>query len=143
MPEKSGNGSNDPVPPSVFAATTPKFPRSYGEPSQEDVMTEVRNLLGEMRKSFGEMTAGLEAQERSAAETKKLLRQLAPKIEDVAGFVKHRVPLLADKADLEKMAAGLRLAIEKRPTRRQAVFDLVWVFTLVTAAITFGSKTLR
>ncbi len=143
MPEKSGNGSDDPAPPSVFAATTPKFPRSYNEPSQEDVVAEVRNVLTEMRKAFGEITARLETQERSASETKELLRQLLPKIEDVAGFAKHRAPVLADKADLERMAAGLRAEIEKRPTRRQAIFDLVWVFTLITGAITFGSKTLR
>lgn len=106
-------------------------------------MAEVRNLLGEMRKAFGEVTARLEAQERSSAEVKEMLRRLDPQIQDVAGFVKHRVPVLADKADLERMAGGLRAEIEKRPTRRQAVLDMVFVFSLVTAAITFGSKTPR
>lgn len=143
MPEKSGNGSSNPITPPVLAAATPKTTRSYDEPSQDDVMVEVRNLLGEMRKSFGEVTARLEAQERSSSEIKEILRRLDPQIQDVAGFVKHRVPVLADKADLERMAAGLRAEIEKRPTRRQAVFDLIWVFSFVTAAITFGSKTLR
>lgn len=100
-------------------------------------------MLVEMRKAFGEITTRLEAQERSASETKDILRQLLPKIEDVAAFAKHRAPFLADKADLEKMAAELRAKIEKRPTRRQAIFDVVWVFGLITGAVTFGGKALR
>ena len=89
------------------------------------------------------VAAKVDAQGQSAAEVKELLRQLAPKIEDVAGFVKHRVPVLADKADLEKMEAGLRTEIEKRPTRRQAFLDMVLIFTSVTGAITFGSRSVR
>jgi len=105
-------------------------------------LTPLRDLgsYGELRKAFGEVAAKVDAQGQSAAEIKELLRQLAPKIEDVAGFVKHRVPVLADKADLEKMAAGLRAEIEKRPTRRQAVFDMFAIFSLVAAAITFGGR---
>ena len=143
MAEKPGNGSSETAPPDVFALVTPRAPRSYDEPSPEEAMAEVRGLLSELRKAVGEVAAKVDAQGQSAAETKELLRQLAPKIEDVAGFVKHRVPVLVDKADLERMAAGLRAEIEKRPTRRQAILDMVWVFTLITGAITFGSRSVR
>ena len=140
MAEKPGNGSNEPAPPDVFALVTPRAPRSYDEPLPEETLAEVRGLLGELRKTLGDVAAKVDAQERSAAETKDLLRQLAPKIEDVAGFVKHRVPVLADKADLERVAAGLRAEIEKRPTRRQAILDMAWVFGLIVATVTFGSR---
>jgi hypothetical protein len=143
MAEKPGNESSETTTPDVFALVTPRAPRSYDEPLPKEAMAEVRSLLNELRKALGEVAAKVDAQGQSAAETKELLRQLAPKIEDVAGFVKHRVPILADKADLEKMANGLRAEIEKRPTRRQAILDMVWIFTLITGAITFGSRSTR
>jgi len=140
MPENLGNGSTDPEPPSVFALTTPKSPRSYDELSQDDAMVEVRGLLGELRTAFKDVTAKVEAQERTSLEIKELLRLLVPKLEDVAGFAKHRAPILADKADLTKIAAELRVEIDKRPTRRQAILDMAWVFGLIVAAVTFGSR---
>ena len=141
MSEKLGNGAGETALPNAFPLVTPPHtPRSYDEPLPTEAMTEVRSLLSELRKALKEVAAKVDAQERSAAETKELLRQLAPKIEDIAGFVKHRVPVLADKADLEKMASGLRDEIAKRPTRRQAILDMVWIFTLITGAITFGSR---
>ncbi len=140
MAEKLGNGASKTAPPDVFPLVTPHAPRSYDETLPEEAMAEVRNLLSELRMALGAVAAKVDVQGQSAVETKELLRQLAPKIEDVAGFVKHRVPVLADKADLERMAAGLRDEIAKRPTRRQAILDMVWIFTLITAAITFGSR---
>jgi len=100
-------------------------------------------LLPELRRAFGEVAAKVEAQERSASETKEALRQLAPKIEDIAGFVKHRLPTLVDKSDLTNAIAGLRAEIEKRPTRRQAILDMTWVFGLIGSAIAFGSRAAR
>lgn len=140
MAEKSGNGTSEATTPDAFALVSPRKPRSYDEPSPEEAMVEVRGLLSELRKVLGEVAAKVDAQERSAIETKEMLRQLAPKIEDVAGFVKHRVPVFADKADLEKMTTGLRIEIEKRPTRRQAILDIAWIVALITSAITFGSR---
>ncbi len=77
---------------------------------------------------------------RSVSDIKDVLRSLAPKVDDLAGFAKHRVPYLADKADLEVVQSRLLLEIQKRPTRRQAVFDIAWIVGLITAANTFGAK---
>lgn len=143
MSEGLGNGSSETAPPDVFALVTPRAPRSYNEPLPEEGMSEVRSQLGELRKALGEVAAKVDSQGQSASESKELLRQLAPKIEDIAGFVKHRVPTLADKADLEKAVGGLQDEIAKRPTRRQAILDMVWIFTLITGAITFGSRSVR
>jgi len=140
MAETFGNGSTKPEPPSVFALTTPKSPRSYDEPSQEEAMTEVRRLLGDLKTAFQDVTAKVEAQEKTSSEIKDSLHKLVPKLEDFAGFAKHRAPTLADKADLTKVAAELRAEIEKRPTRRQAILDMAWVFGLIVAAVTFGSR---
>lgn len=140
MAETFDNGPTKPEPPSVFALTTPKSPRSYDEPSQEEAMIEVRRLFNELKTAFQNVTAKVEGQERTLSEIKDSLHKLAPRLEDVAGFVKHRAPTLADKADLTKVVAELRAEIEKRPTRRQAILDMVWVFSLIVAAITFGSR---
>ncbi len=116
MAEQPGNGSQDPVPPSVFALATPKRPRSYAELSHDEAMAEIRGLLAKLRSAFREVATKVDAQERSASETRETLRQLAPRIKDIASFIKHRAPALADKADLVGLTAELRAEIEKRPT---------------------------
>jgi hypothetical protein len=44
-------------------------------------------------------------------------------------FIQHQVPNFATKLELEK-----------RPTRRQAIFDIAWVVGLISACLTIGSK---
>jgi hypothetical protein len=72
-------------------------------------------------------------------EIKETLRLLAPKIDDIAGFIRHRAPDLVDKTALGALSAELKAEINKRPTRRQTVFDIAWVVALITGAVTFGS----
>jgi len=140
MPERNGNGSTNPAPPAVFALSTPRNARSYDEPAQDEYIGDIRDLLNELKDSFREMSVKIDAQEMASSETKDVLRQLVPKIDDVAGFIKHRLPALAERSDLIKLEADLKEEIVKRPTRRQTILDLAWVFGLIVAAVAFGSR---
>jgi DNA-directed RNA polymerase specialized sigma24 family protein len=140
MAETFKNGSTAPEPPGVFALATPKDPRSYDEPTQEEAMIEVRRLLSDLKVAFGDVTTKLDAQERTSVEIKDMLNRLVPKLDDVAGFIKYRAPTLTDKADLTKVVGALEEAIAKRPTRRQMVLDMAWVFGMIAAAVTLGGR---
>lgn len=113
-------GSNDPQPPDSFAQTTPQgITRSFDEMNTGQMVFELQKTVGEIQET---------------------LRSLAPKIDDVAGFIKHRAPDLASKVDMIQVKTDLEAAISLRPTRRQSIFDIVWVVSLITGAVTFGSK---
>jgi hypothetical protein len=66
------------------------------------------------------------------SEIKTLLARLAPRIDEMYG----RQATAASQADL----ANLRIEIEKRPTRRQAVFDIFAIVTLIGGILTLGSR---
>ena len=140
MAERSGNGSTESTTPGSFPAALPgQRPRSYHEASPEETLAEVQASVTAMQHSLNALVAKIDAQDRLAAETKNMLRQLEPKIEDLNGFAKHRVPTLTDKADLTKAVADLRAEIEKRPTRRQSVVDLGLLVALVGGLLAIGS----
>ncbi|HEX3954174.1 MAG TPA: hypothetical protein VHW90_11410 [Stellaceae bacterium] len=66
------------------------------------------------------------------AEIKSLLGRLAPRIDEMFG----RQAVQATQTDL----ANLRIEIERRPTRRQTVFDIFAVVTLIGGLLTLGSR---
>ena len=115
--------------------------------------------------------SGLDARvarlEADVAEIRAILSRLAPRIDEMHGFLTAKLPELATKAELanvrtdlksetaelrtelkSEMAelrtelksemAGLRLELVQRPTRRQAVFDIFAVVGLIGAVIAIG-----
>jgi hypothetical protein len=129
--------------PEVLAQATPKGPvRSYDEMNTGQMVFELQGTVGELKESIASLTRTVQAGfsraegvERVVTDIKTVLGQLVPKIDDVAGFVKHGAPNLATKHDLEDVRSDLKL----RPTRRQAIFDVGWVVALITGAVTLGS----
>jgi hypothetical protein len=106
--------------PDEFAQSTPdKTVRSMGEINTANMVFELQKTVGEVQEA---------------------LRLLSPKIDDIAGFIKHRAPDLASKADMIQMKSELQTSINLRPTRRQAIFDIAWLVGLITAAISFGGR---
>jgi hypothetical protein len=69
------------------------------------------------------------------SEIKAILGRLAPRIDEMYG----KLSFFATKEDI----ANLKLEIEKRPTRRQSVLDILYIVTIVTGVMTFGSKLLH
>ena len=62
--------------------------------------------------------------------------------------------MLADKSDIANLKtsitqdvlniqAKLQRQIDKRPTRRQAVFDIAWVVGLIATSVTLGARALH
>ncbi len=65
-------------------------------------------------------------------EIKSILGRLAPRIDEMYG----RQQATATKEDI----ANLRNEIEKRPTRRQSIFDIFAVVALIGALLTIGAR---
>jgi hypothetical protein len=70
------------------------------------------------------------------SEIKSVLARLAPTIDRMDGFQQATLPSLATRLEL----ADLKQQIEKRPTRRQAVFDLFAVAAFVSAVFAIVSR---
>jgi hypothetical protein len=70
------------------------------------------------------------------SEIKSALGRLAPIIDRMDGFQQATLPSLATKLEL----ADLKNQIEKRPTRRQTVFDLFAVAGFVGAVLAIASR---
>jgi len=45
--------------------------------------------------------------------------------------------------DVLNIQSKLQTEIEKRPTRRQSVFDIAWVVGLIAASVTLGARALH
>lgn len=136
-----------PQPPESFAQAPPKDTRSFDEMNTSSMIFEMQGTLGEVKQAVlalhnlvAQNGTRLEAVERSNGEIKIVLGQLTPKIDDVAGFIKHRGPSLVDKAELTIVKGQLSTEIATRPTRRQAIFDIAWVVGLISAAVALGSR---
>jgi hypothetical protein len=117
--------------------------RSYDEMNTGSMVFELQGTVGELkeavadlRRTMNRVLDKIQVADRSSQEVKDTLRILAPKIDDVAGFVKHRGPSLADKQDI----SALRSEIDRRPTRRQAIVDIAWIVGLIATSVTFGSR---
>jgi hypothetical protein len=118
-----------------IAQTTPKgLIRSYDEMNTGQMVFELQGTVHELKASITTLRqtvergfARIEGLERTSTEIREVLRALDPKLENLAGFATHRAPHLADKADLVAMQGQLRAEIEKRPTRRQAIADVVLI----------------
>jgi hypothetical protein len=141
MPEQPD--SQELKPPGSMAQTTPKSVRSYDEMNTHSMVFELQGTVGELKeavatlgRTLDETSSRLETGERSMSEIKDQLTKLNPKIDDIGGFIKHGVPSLVTKADL----ADLKLEIEKRPTRRQAIVDIAWVVGLIAAVVTISTR---
>jgi hypothetical protein len=103
-------------------------------------MGEIKEAIASLSRAVEKGNARIEAVERSQGETREALRLLLPKLDDVAGFVRHRAPGLVDKADLPALRSDLMSQIERRPARRQAAFDIAWVVGLIATAVSLGSR---
>ena len=108
---------------------------------------ELQGTVGELKEAIAALTRTVEKSlnrveivEHTTGEIKEALRLIVPKLDDFAGFYKHRVPMLPDKSDINKMQTELKLEIEKRPTRRQMILDIGFIVGLIAAAVTFGSR---
>lgn len=139
-----------PQPPESFPQTPPKTTRSFDEMNTGTMIFEMQGTLGEVKQAVLALTSlvqqggtRIDAVERSTSEIKVVLGQIAPKIDDVAGFIKHRGPSLVDKAELIGIKGQLSSEIEKRPTRRVAIFDIAWVVGLIGSAMALGARFLK
>jgi chromosome segregation ATPase len=97
-------------------------------------------------------------------EVKSTLNRLAPRIDEMHGFLTAKLPELASKAeliqlrsdtktgladlraemktdaaDLRAEMAELRIEIMQRPTRRQSIFDIFAVVGLIGAILTIAA----
>ena len=133
--------SQDAVVPGTLAQTTPV--RTFDEMNTGLMVFELQGTVGELKNAVSVLDGRLdktddrlEAIERLTADIKDQLSKLTPKIDDIAGFIKHGVPNLATKAD----NAALKLEIDKRPTRRQTILDIAWVVGLIATVLAIGSK---
>jgi hypothetical protein len=96
------------------------------------------------------------------AEIKATLNRLAPLIDEFRGFIAATLPTLATKAelatlptlatkaelaelraelkaDIAELRAELRLEIMRRPTRRQAIFDMFAIVGLIGTALAIAT----
>lgn len=159
MSDQDSSGARPPASTEIAQATPKKGDvRSYDEMNTGTMMFELQGTVGEIKQAISDLSrtverglTRIENVERVSGEIKDALRLLVPKLEDLAGFTRHRAPTLADKADLANLKteamqgiANLRsdfkAEIERRPTRRQAVFDIAWVVGLIAAAVTLGAR---
>ena len=147
MPESDSSAPRPPDSTEIAQATPKGGTRSYDEMNTGAMVFELQGTVGELKEAIAALTRTVERGlgrvenvERSTGEIKEALRLLVPKLEDLAGFTKHRAPSLADKADLATLKAELKADIEKRPTRRQSVLDVGLIVGIISAAVTLGSR---
>jgi len=148
VPE-TGHPDNAVAPtPEALAQAPPKGPvRSYDEMNTGQMVFELQGSVHELKalittlsQTVGQVVSRTDSLEKTGSEIKEILRSLAPRLEELAGFTKHRAPYLADKTDLANLSAGLKAEIEKRPTRRQSVTDVILIAGLVGTLLTIGSR---
>jgi hypothetical protein len=113
--------------------------------------------------------SGLDARvgrlESDVSEIRSILNRLAPRIDEMYGFLTARLPELATKAaltgrradtqtqiadlraetktefaDVRREIVELRLEIMQRPTRRQSIFDVFAVVGLIGAVLTIAAR---
>jgi hypothetical protein len=102
--------------------------------------------------------------EADVAEIKSILNRLAPRIDEMYGFVTAKLPELATRAEVAELRtktrteiaavrtemaalrtelkfeiAELRTEIMQRPTRRQTVFDISSVVSLIGVILTIAA----
>jgi hypothetical protein len=126
MPEVGSPPGQEPPPPEAMVQVPPRGPtRSFNEMNKGQTVFGIQGTVGELKEAIAALSrtvesgfARLDALERSAGKLKDTLRSMVPKLDDCAGFYKHRVSALPDKSDLLKIQAELKSEIEKRPTRR-------------------------
>jgi hypothetical protein len=77
------------------------------------------------------------------SEIKGILGRLAPRIDEIYA----KLPFFATKEDLANLRtelrtemADLRTEIEKRPTRRQSVFDVFAIVGFIAALLAIGTR---
>jgi hypothetical protein len=116
--------------------------------------------------------SGLDARvgrlESDVSEIRSILNRLAPRIDEMYGFLIARLPELANEAELTGLRAEtktqiadlraetkaefadvrreiveLRLEIVQRPTRRQSIFDIFAVVGLIGAILTIAARFAR
>ncbi|ESY51702.1 MULTISPECIES: hypothetical protein [unclassified Mesorhizobium] len=129
--------------PESMVQTAPASTRSYDEMNTHQMIFEMQGTLGEIREAIRSLEKGaqraisrVEDNEKATAELKSQITALTPKVEDVLAFIRHGMPSLVNKADL----AALKIDIEKRPTRRQAILDIAWVVGLVSTILAIGAR---
>jgi len=137
----------EPRPPEQFAQTPPKgVLRSYDEMNTGQMVFELQGTVGELKSTVSQLaelmkanSLRLEAVERSSADLKEILRLMAPKLDDLAGFAKHRAPFIADKTDLTALKSALEAQINQRPTRRQSITDVALIVGLIGGLLAIGT----
>lgn len=141
-------------PPGSLANVTPPKAPMLDHSFTLQVVMELQGSVGELKQAVGSIEGQLakgadrtESIGRATAEIKDQLAKLAPKIDDLAGFVRHGVPNLCSKTDLTALKtdmttlkADMVLQIEKRPTRRQAIADIILIVGAIAGAITLGTR---
>ena len=131
--------------------------RSYNEKSTGPMVFELQGTVHEIKQAIASLTAlaergfgRTEGLERSSAEIKEILRSLAPRLDDLAGFTRHQAPHLADKTDITELGGNLKAEvvriethlkaeIDKRPTRYQSFRETAIVVVLVGVVLAVGS----
>jgi hypothetical protein len=92
--------------------------RGPHDPGMEPRVAKLEADVGHIRSDIGEI--------------KTILGRLAPRIDEMYG----RQAALVTQQDL----TGLRVELERRPTRRQTVFDIITIVSFIGAVLTIGAK---
>jgi hypothetical protein len=96
--------------------------------------------------------------EADVTEIKSILNRLAPRIDEMYGFVTAKLPELSTRAELAELRtetkteiaalrtelkseiAELRIEIMQRPTRRQTVFDIFSIVSLIGVILAVAAR---
>src|ERR1019366_68391 len=147
MPSDNDAGDTPLTPSQTPETSEPVKVLSFDEMNTGQMVFELQGSVGEIRAAIAALTSKvdqgfnrIERTERTSGEIKEALHALAPKMDDLVGFTKHRAPYLASQADIAKLQSDLQADIKLRPTRRQAVLDIAWVVGIITAAVTLGAR---
>ena len=107
-----------------MAQTDPEAAQKFHDADTRHMVHELQGTVGGLVASVQAIDRRLDRDSRKLDELSReisAVKELIPKIDDMLGFVKHGVPSLATKAEIERLASD----ISHRPTRRQSVQDLL------------------
>lgn len=74
------------------------------------------------------------------AEVRSLLNRLAPRIDEMHGFLIAKLPDLVTRADLADLRHELRLDMLQRPTRRQSILDIFAIAGFIGVVLTAAAR---
>jgi hypothetical protein len=121
VPPPQTSGNVIPFPGSETRSTNPPTPPGGSGPNNPGIEARVAKLESDV----GHIRSDL-------SEIKSLLSRLAPRIDEMYGKLSY----FSTKEDV----ANLKTEIERRPTRRQSVFDIFTVVGFIGVLLAIGAR---